>query len=736
MKTSIELKRPHSTLLLATLGGVVAMAASCGPQRVRPEPLKTIKPAPAASRLAAPDHRADRDDLIARPAARAPSPLKLPPLTRSTLASNGLKLLVLPDDSLPLVDVLLLVKAGAIDDPPDRVGLASYTAQMLRQGTRRPSADQLARRIDGEGASLQTSSGYEFSSVACSGRARSLELCLGAVAELVQQPRFPAKELGQVRSQLQGAIRETFDDPEQLVVEHFNNLLYGDDHPAGRPLSLQSIARITRDDLVRFHRSRYVPSEALLVISGAVDPARVTRRARALFGRWRGKKPPARTVKPVTDPPEGIRVLLVDKPDLTQSFFVLGHAGIAAIDPQRDAVRVMNYVLGGGGFSSRLMAVIRAQGGKTYSISSTFSTSQIDGDFSVQSFTKNAGLPAMLAAVRGELERIRREPPSAAEIAAAQGKIAGGYAIAFRTGTAIALALAEAQLRGLPDSDVTELAVRVARLSPAEIAAAARERVRPGRLVLAIVGKGDVVAKLLREAKIPFQRIGHLEPISARARRDEATRPSARAVVSEQELAATRRLLDRGLRVAGGRKKIASISSLRLFGKAEMKGKSAPYTVEVRPPGSLRMGLAMGRFNMLIVVDGNGGYAQMSGGTKRPLPRGKLAEMRAEIWRQPPLVLEHARRSDQAHRVTPKDLGRGRQAVRIWRDGQPTTLVFDRRARLVQLRYLDSRGASRSVDLGQHQRVAGVMVPHLISTTRDGKVQRVVLHKVEVSFKK
>jgi zinc protease len=641
-----------------------------------------------------------------------------------------------PDGQLPLVDVLLLVRTGAIHDPADKVGLASFTAQMLRHGTQRASADAIAERVERAGASLGVSGGYEFSSVTCRGRTSALETCLRTVAELARTPSFPEAELPEVRALLTEEVKSALDDPEELAAQHFANLLYGDDHPAGRPLTMSSLQRIARADLVRFHREHYAPQRALLVIAGDVTVDGVTRQANALLGDWRGGSSAPPAPAPVRDPPLGLRVLLVDKPDLTQSFFALGHAGIAVGHPQLDAVRVMNYVLGSGGFSSRLMQVVRAQGGKTYGVSSEFSSATDDGSFVVQTFTRHAELVSTLRLVQQELHRIRDTPPSTAELTAARGKIAGGYAIRFKTGTDLALALAEAELRGLPETRVTELALRVDRLSAAEVAAAARTHVRPERLVAAIVGRAAEVAPLLRRANIAFEQIGYLDPISARERaaRRAQTMDRREAVIPPAERQRALRLLGQAIRAAGGAARLAAVKALRLSGTAQRGAQAAPYRMIVIPPDELRVGLALGTVNMVLTVTRTGGFAQITGAARQPLPAAKLAELRAEIARQPPLVLLAAQRAARLRVADVPGLARGSAALQAWLDAdQLVTLVLDRAYRLTALRYTDGSGGERVTELGDHRRVAGVLVPHRVAAFRDGQQQVVRYDRVEVN---
>ena len=284
-------------------------------------------------------------------------------------------------------------------------------------------------------------------------------------------------------------------------------------------MTVASIQSITNADLKRFFRQNYSPGRAILGISGQFNSAQVEASIRKLFRAWPRGKSPARQLPLVAAPPPGLRVLLVDKPELSQAFFTMGHAGIKYLHPRRDAAIVMNYVLGGGGFSSRLMRVVRSKGGKTYGISSHWDMNTDDGSFTIQSFTKNDQLLVMLQMVQQELRRVLVEPPSREELDAARGFIAGGYAIRFQTAASITNRLMHAQLRGLPPSFIAEFPLRVNGLSEEDVGRAAKEHLHPGGLLAAVVGKASVVAPLLKAAKITFEKISYLAPISKKERK-------------------------------------------------------------------------------------------------------------------------------------------------------------------------------------------------------------------------
>jgi len=727
----------RSYLLAALL-----LAAGCGPAAVKPDPLKEYKeqakPAAKPKAKAEQDYWKGRSDLFTSPPVQPVHALKLPALTRTSL-KNGLSVLLLPDRRLPLVDVQLAIRTGAIDDPADLPGLAEFTAEMLRQGTRRMSADKISETVDMAGAGLSADSDYEVTSVHCHARSQSLELCLRMVAELAMHPTFPKKEMNEIRDRLLSGVKNMRDDPATLASVHFDALLFGEDHPAGRVKSEASVRRIARRDLVRFHRELFRPDRAILGVSGDIDPAALAGAVQRVFGPWRAAgKPPTRSFEPVRDPPPGLKVLLVDKADLSQSFFTLGHAGIPRSAADRHAVSVMNYVLGGGGFSSRLMEVVRAKGGKTYGITSHFYRAQKDGSFVAQSFTRNDQLVAMLELVRKELGRIRERPPSEVELDAAKGKIAGGYPIRLKTAAALAWRLVSTQLWGLPETEVTEFPVLIEGLSREQIARAARDHIHPDRLVAAVVGKASVVAPLLRAAKIPFEQIDYRDPVSVRER--EALKKRAHVKVTPEQNRAAHRVLDRALQVAGGRARLSGIRSLRLTGDARVEAKgqalTGQFSAQILLPDHMRIGLALkAGIGMVQVLAGNKAWLQV-GPQRKDLPAEVVTRWKAMIWREPALVLLHASaKGVDARVVSPPGLAKGQVAVEVYPPGlPPATLVIDKTSnRLVEVQHRDRTGQVRVSRLGKHKRIRGILVPQEVSASGDGRRQTVQYTKVELN---
>jgi zinc protease len=330
--------------------------------------------------------------------------------------------------------------------------------------------------------------------------------------------------MAEVRDALTGAIKQRYDDPRALGEAHFDNLLFGEDHPDGWVAMPEDVERIGRQDLTRFWRTFYRPSNSLLVVAGDVDLEGLRAEIQRRLGPWPDAAVPAR-VEPRLPEHHGARYVLVDKEDLTQATLIFGHAGLKHTDPDWYATTVVNYVLGGSDFSSRLMVELRARRGLTYGISSSFGASLYQGAFEVTAATRNESAWEALSAGIAEIRRMKAEGPTEGELAKARGFYAGSYPFSLQSAASVAGGVAEAVLHGLGLDYVENLAVRLGQVQPPQARAAAHDRLRPDDLIVVMVGRGQVVAPQLEKAKVPFERVGYRDAISAKARAASASPP-------------------------------------------------------------------------------------------------------------------------------------------------------------------------------------------------------------------
>ena len=718
----------------------VTVASGCGPapQPAHPVPVPSTKegpqPADATPKPEPPPPWEDEANRIQAPPIQPAVALPLPDMVRGKLR-NGMTMTLIPDHSLPLVTVMLKLRAGSVDDPAPLVGLADFVAAMLRHGTRTRTADAISELVDSAGISLGASAGYEQTTISCFGRSGALSLCLELVSELARFATFPEDEMAQVRRQLLGGIKQQRDDPGTLAQLHFHNRLYGDDHPAGRPMTAATVRAITRDSLVRFVKQRFRPNAATLGIAGAFDEKAVQAELKRWFGRWKRGRLPRRKVKPVGHPAAGTPVLVVDKPDLNQAFFTLGHAGIPRTHADRYPVLVLNHVLGGGGFSSRLMRVVRSEQGKTYGISSRFSMETADGSFSVSSFTKTGQFVDTLKVVLSELRRMRKDPPNEAERRAAQGKLAGSYPIRFQTSERLLSALLRIDLFKLGTFFITQYPVEVERVTLDQLATAATRHLLPDRLAVVVVGKASELVPQLRQAGIAFEQVNYLEPISRRQRQIRAGK--VRPTIPAARQRAARKLLGQVLVKAGGRKALARVRSLRMTGGARMGKMAGAFSSTILLPDRWRQQITFGPVVMTQVLHGDRGFARVErDGQKqqKPLPAAKLATLRRQLWQHPVLVPLRVADKTLPARILEKGTTKKRVNIQVYPKGQPplTVTVAVDTGHVVGLRQLDESGNEEVIELSDHKKVDGVLVPMTVKSRIEGRPPAEVRYKAVV----
>jgi zinc protease len=442
---------------------------------------------------------------FARPAWEQPPP---PPndtrvvpdgrLHREDLA-NGVRVLVLEDRRLPAFNLGVVIPRGAGLEAEAEAGVAAFTAELMERGAGARTALELAGVVDALGARLAVDASWDAMQASVSGLAEDQDVLFDVLADVVLRPRFDADEAERVRAERLASLEQAADDPGTLLGWSFAKTLYAG-HRYGLPEAgtPETVARLDAAAARAFHRRVFVPGAAIVFASGDVDPQALLARVRATYGAWQGGAPP--DVGPPPPAPAGRRIVVVDRPDLGQAQIGVGHGGVARDDPRRMEIQLLNSALGGGGFSSRLMARIRAAEGLTYGIYSQFVQRHRAGPFAVFTFTRVPKVGAVVGGILEELERVRREPPSAEELARVQSQRAGQFALAFETSAEVAAALVELDIYGLPRDSLDTYRRRLRAVTVEQTAEVARALIDPARASIVVVGP----AEALRAQLEPF----------------------------------------------------------------------------------------------------------------------------------------------------------------------------------------------------------------------------------------
>ena len=403
--------------------------------------------------------------------------------------ANGARVLYVNAPQLPMFDVQVVFDAGSARDG-DKPGLASLVNGMLDQGAGEWDTDTIAERFESVGANFSSSAGRDMASVSLRSLTdpKWMEQAVATLQAILEAPRFPQKELERLRRQTLIAIKASEQSPSDIASKAFYRALYGE-HPYAHPAigTRASVKRITRDDLLAFHRRYYVANNALVVIVGDLDrPA-----AEALAERLVGRLPTGEKALALPDPAPVAQARTVRKAyPSTQTHIIVGQIGMRRGDPDYFPLYVGNHILGGSGFSSRILKIIRDQHGLAYSAYSYLVPMRAAGPFVMGLQTKNASREQALELLDETLRRFIAEGPTAKELTHAQKNITGGFPLRIDSNSDIAGYVAMIGFYDLPLDYLQTFNARIEAVTAEQIRDAFRRRIDPDRLVTVMVGKG------------------------------------------------------------------------------------------------------------------------------------------------------------------------------------------------------------------------------------------------------
>ncbi len=402
--------------------------------------------------------------------------------------SNGARVYFVRADAIPMLDVRVDFDAGARLDPPDKTGLASLTAAMLGRGIEEADEAQIADRFARIGAQRSAGAGDDRANVSLRTLVgeRQADEAVGLLAAILARPTFPESVLVRERQRLIQAIREAETKPQVIAQRNFDAMIYGS-HPYGAHATPETVAEISRDDLVAFHRAHYGAGNAVVSMIGAIDRARAERIAERLVrdlpvGGGAENVPP---VKPL----ERAEERRIEHP-ATQSHILVGQPSIARGDPDFFPLLVGNYVLGGGGFVSRLYEQVREKRGLAYSVYSYFAPRLQPGPFTIGLQTKKEQTDVALGVVRDTLDRFLAEGPTEAELQAAKDNLVGGFALRIDSNAKIVENLALIGFYRLPLDYLDRWTDRVGAVTLAQVRDAFARVLDAKRMATVVVGAG------------------------------------------------------------------------------------------------------------------------------------------------------------------------------------------------------------------------------------------------------
>ncbi|RPH90595.1 MAG: insulinase family protein [Desulfobacteraceae bacterium] len=408
-------------------------------------------------------------------------------IVRKTTLSNGLTLVVAERNQLPTIHLQVLVRAGSSVDTADQLGLANLTAELLLQGTATRDATQISRRIESVGGSLTSAADLDFTSLHLAVLKKDLPLGMELLADILQNPQFAEPEVARKIVEMKARLKRMEEEPRQIAQLAFAKGLFRD-HPYAHPVegSVATLDKLTRVDIQRFFQSYYRPNNALITIVGQVTLEEATGFLEKGLGGWQASP----IQKPPLAPPQGLarpEVVKIDRSS-SQANILWGHLGVNRGNPDYYTLLVMNYILGGGGFVSRLMDQIRDNLGLTYGIYSHFEAREFPGAFQIVLETKNQNTNQAVAEIRKEIKEFLEKGVTATELAEAKAYLTGSFPLRMDTNAKMVKLLSAIEFYGLGLDYPEKYPQLINQVTEEEILRAARQYLQPEKFLLVVVG--------------------------------------------------------------------------------------------------------------------------------------------------------------------------------------------------------------------------------------------------------
>lgn len=676
------------------------------------------------------------DPVVVRNAGPLPSwkSLKFPSLGKVHIPkpeiftlSNGLKVYLLEDHELPLVDGRVLVRTGNLFDPKGKLGLAEITGMVLRSGgTRTLTGEALDEKLENIAASIESNILESTGSASFSCLKENTDTVLGLFYDVLTDPAFREDKLNLAKTQIKSSISRRNDDASGIAQRELYRIVYGPHTPYGDEEEYDTINAVTRDDVVAFYKRYYFPANLILSVYGDFDSAAMKQQIETLFGRWKAeepKVPPFPKVDAAPDP----GVFLVSKNDVTQTFIQMGHLGGELRDKDFAALSVAADVLGGG-FSSRLFREIRTRLGYAYEVGADWGVNyDHPGVFNISVSTKAQTTTETLQAILKVLEGIRTSEITDDELKVAKDTALNSLVFAFERPQSTLNRLVTYDYFGYPSDFLTQYEKAISQVTKEDVLRAAKENFQPSKLSIIAVGNEKNFGEPLTALNLS------VKPL------DVSIPPPHEAAVATnaQSLAGGRELISKAIEFLGGAEKLKSIRDVTAVEDAQMHTPQGDMAMKVKSEGILpdtfREEQQRGPVTITLFVDGNSGWVNTPQGT-RELPAEAQKEIRGQVSRQLTSLLPQLANEKEAVLA-----GDGKVQIKT-ANGDPVTFSINPSSGLIEsMSYMEEpepmkEGGLVVENFSDWRDVGGIKLPFKSEVLKNGSpVQTAVASEIKIN---
>lgn len=421
------------------------------------------------------------------------------PEVETYTADNGITYYLLEDTELPLIELRVSIKTGGVLVPAEKEGLASITGTVIRSGgTQSISADSLNVLLENKAASMETSIGFTSGSAWMNVLAEDFDELLPIFIDLLTNPAFPDDKIELAKTQTKSSISRRNDNSQSVGVREFQKLIYGPESVYARTTEYETINNITRDDIVNFHKNYFVSENMMIGVVGDFDASEMRQKLEEAFSNIPSGKETSLDFPEVDYEPQST-INFAHKSDVNQSFILMGHLGGMRDNPDYPQIQVMNRVLSGG-FSGRLLQVIRTEMGLAYSAFGQYSMNSFyPGFFYAGVSTKSSTTAEAIEAVIEQIRRLQDEPITKKELQDTKDQILNSSVFEYDSYEEVLSQQMSYDYRGLPDDAFDQYIEGVKNTTIDDVQRVAKEYLNPDYLQIMVVGNKDEIGDQLQQ---------------------------------------------------------------------------------------------------------------------------------------------------------------------------------------------------------------------------------------------
>ncbi len=603
-------------------------------------------------------------------------PLKAvtPPEPVEITLSNGMRVFLLENHELPILHGFAMVRTGNLFDPNDKRGLSQVMAEVMRSGgTRAKTGDQIDEELENVAASVESSMGETSATVGFSGLKETEDQVLAVFKDVLTSPEFRQDKIDLSLNQFKGGIARRNDEAGEIPRRELLSLLYGRDNSYGWSTEYEHLNNIKRQDVVNFYQRYYFPKNIMLAVYGDFTVAQMRAKLETLFGGWTVQQPDVPAFPKVTAKPAP-GIYFAEKPDVTQTFFSIGHLGGMLRDKDYPALEVASNILGEG-FKSRLMAQIRTKLGYAYSIGASWAANyNHPGTFRIGGSTKSASTVETIQAIKVEIEKMRTAEVTPVELAEAKQAVLNSFVFFVDSPEKTLTRVLQYAYHGYPKDFLFQYQKAIESVTRADVLRVMKQYIQPDQLTIVAVGNPKELPK-------PLSTLGPVNVI-------DLTIPEPKVELAASDAASLARgkaLLQRAQQAMGGTDKLAAVKDftqvLDLVMAPSQGGIIMKQTIRYLAATHYRQDQVLPFGNVIAYINGNAGWLATPQGTQ-DMPGEIVKQAQGEAFRNLlPLLLSDRipGRSVNAINPTTVEIAGGSETVRLEFDpatGLPSKMLY------------------------------------------------------------